>query len=370
MDTSANRRIILLGATGYTGGLVAQELVDQGARPVLAGRDAGRLQDLATQLGGLETAVADAGDPDSLQPLMGPGDVVISTVGPFERFGHHVAETAARAGSHYLDSTGEVGFVQGLLDNLDGTAKASGSTMLPAFGFDYVPGLLAGALAARDAGPEIDTLRIGYFHIGPMNPLVDLSAGTRQTLLDAGGTRMPMWRNGTSVQVRPGSASATFTVAGQRRRAVRLSGTEVVFLPRGVPGLRTVDVYNGWFPARPAQALMAASGVTAKLPRVPGALADKVKGRIVGHGGPDAQRRERQRMGVVAVALASDGTELAEVHLEGPNTYTLTGRLLAWGARELAADTFPHGVLSPVEAFGLQRLSDGAAQLGLTRVDH
>ncbi|MDO5619139.1 saccharopine dehydrogenase family protein [Kocuria sp.] len=365
MKSFSQRRIIVLGATGYTGGLVGQELVAQGVRPVLAGRNAARLRHLAEQHGNLEVAVVDASDSDDLKALFGPEDVVISTVGPFERFGRPVAEAAAHAGSHYLDSTGEVGFVHELIKGLDDDAKATGSTMLPAFGFDYVPGLLAGALATQSAGAQARGLRIGYFHIGPMNPWVDLSAGTRQTLADSGGSALPSWRNPTLVNLRPGSASAVFSVTGKRRRALRLSGTEVLFLPRSLPGLDTVEVYNGWFPTRPAQALMAVSGVMAKLPLVSMASAP---GWMIGTGGPDTQQRERQRMSVVAVALDGRGNALSQVSLEGPNTYTLTARLLAWGARELAVGSFPAGVLSPVEVFGLQRLEDGAAHLGLIRV--
>lgn len=85
---------------------------------------------------------------------MSPGDVLITTVGPFERFGYPVAEAAALAGAHYIDSTGEVGFVRELQGRLDGIARANGSIMLPAFGYDYVPGVLAGTLATR--GTRVD----------------------------------------------------------------------------------------------------------------------------------------------------------------------------------------------------------------------
>jgi short subunit dehydrogenase-like uncharacterized protein len=81
-------RIVLYLATGYIGGLVAQSMVARGAHPVLAGRDQGRLSVLAAQLSRagdqreLETAVADA-EPGPLRDLIGPGDVLVSTAGPF-----------------------------------------------------------------------------------------------------------------------------------------------------------------------------------------------------------------------------------------------------------------------------------------------
>ncbi|MFE5285027.1 saccharopine dehydrogenase NADP-binding domain-containing protein [Nocardia sp. NPDC056611] len=148
-------RIVLLGATGYTGDLVLHALLRRGIKPVLAGRNRAAARALAEQAGGLEFAVADASDTASITALVSPGDVLITTVGPFERFGYPVAEAAALAGAHYIDSTGEVGFVRELQGRLHGIARANGSIMLPAFGYDYVPGVLAGTLAALP-GPQAD----------------------------------------------------------------------------------------------------------------------------------------------------------------------------------------------------------------------
>ena len=67
-------RIVLLGASGYTGARTAEALVARGARPVLAGRNPARLDPLAERLGGLETAVADVTTPDSLADLLGRGE--------------------------------------------------------------------------------------------------------------------------------------------------------------------------------------------------------------------------------------------------------------------------------------------------------
>ncbi len=76
-------KIVLFGATGYTGRLVAGALVAGGAAPLLAGRDRDRLDSLSARLGGLETAIADAAGPESLRSLLDRGDVLVSTVGPF-----------------------------------------------------------------------------------------------------------------------------------------------------------------------------------------------------------------------------------------------------------------------------------------------
>src|SRR4051795_1157771 len=84
---SGAMRIVVFGATGYTGRLVAERLVAQGARPVLAGRDDARLSELASALGELETARADAMRQNSVFDLVESGDVLVSTVGPFVKWG-------------------------------------------------------------------------------------------------------------------------------------------------------------------------------------------------------------------------------------------------------------------------------------------
>src|SRR5918992_4091968 len=103
-------RIVLFGATGYTGGRTAEAMVRRGLRPVLAGRDPDRLAALAQRLGGLDTAVAHVTDEASVAALVGPGDVLVSTVGPFARLGAPALAAAVRAGAIYLDSTGEPPF--------------------------------------------------------------------------------------------------------------------------------------------------------------------------------------------------------------------------------------------------------------------
>ncbi|MGO1289494.1 MAG: saccharopine dehydrogenase NADP-binding domain-containing protein, partial [Cellulosimicrobium funkei] len=197
----ATGRIVLLGATGYTGTLVAHELVARGARPVLAGRSEDRLDALAADLATetpaatapsaarhraeptgspeavsppsgtsartpLETAVADVDDARTVRALVGPGDVLVSTVGPFGRHGGPAVEAAIDAGAVYLDSTGEPAFIRRVFDELGPRARRTGAALLTAFGHDWVPGNLAGALALQEEGADAVRLEIGYFPTG------------------------------------------------------------------------------------------------------------------------------------------------------------------------------------------------------------
>lgn len=360
-------RIVVLGATGYTGGLVVDSLVARGVRPVLAGRSPERLRAIAARHGDLEIALADVNREDSVRQLVGHGDVLISTVGPFTRFGEPAAEAAAHAGAHYLDSTGEVGFVKMLGEKLHRTARENGSTMIPAFGYDYVPGMLAGAIALERGGADARALRIAYFLRG--DTAGGLSSGTRATMVEGLGGDVPTWRMGRLVEVPGASAVRRFPVAGSERPAVLFTGTEVLFLPELAPALQEVSVYLGWFGGA-SRALSLVSRAAHSIGSTP--LGRAALNRVAttmrprSSGGPDAAARARTSSHVLAQALDDDGQELAEVHLTGPNTYTLTGDLMAEAAialREGAGQAL--GVTGPVQAFGTQGLQALAARARL-----
>jgi hypothetical protein len=118
--------------------------------------------------------------------------------------------------------------------------------------------------------------------------------------------------------------------------------------------------------------VQAFSAVGAPLARLPGAgaLARAVTGplaRQTGRGPDEAARRGGGSL-VVAVAADDGGRELATVRLHGPDPYTLTARLLAWGAGRAAGHGLAStGALGPVDAFGLAALQAGAAAAGLER---
>src|SRR5262245_20911752 len=131
-------RIVIFGATGYTGRLTAEALVARGGRPLLAGRSAERLRTLAAELGGdLETAVADVADRASVAALVEPGDVIVATVGPFARHGDPAVEAAIAAGAMYLDSTGEPAFIRRVFERFGGDAERAGAALVTAFGYDW-----------------------------------------------------------------------------------------------------------------------------------------------------------------------------------------------------------------------------------------
>ncbi|WP_240363239.1 saccharopine dehydrogenase NADP-binding domain-containing protein [Streptomyces sp. S1A1-7] len=382
------RRIVLLGATGYTGQRVLRELLARGGKPTLVGRNRTKMLALADRLGAelpvVEVDVTSAAD---LTRLLEPSDVVVSTVGPFMQLGMATVTAAARAGAHYFDSTGEGTFARRVLAELDSLAATRGATLVPAFGYDYVPGNLAGALALEKAGLRARHVEIGYFvtRSGHGDELLYRSTlrdaytlttgGTRQTLVGAAADDGFAYRashpEGPSrlVDERAAKRVRTFRYAGVKRAAITVPGTEHLGLPVVFPQLESVEVGLGWLGrwTRPVQIAATLQAPLLRSAKVRAALA-RWSERLPGsQREPDPDGRSL----VIAVARDGHGRPLATTALTGPDPYEMTGSLLAWGAVHAAAPdaVLKPGAHGPVAAFGLDTLRLGAAEAGVHEVD-
>jgi short subunit dehydrogenase-like uncharacterized protein len=365
-------RVVLFGATGYTGRLVAEALLRRGRVPVLAGRNPERLDALAAELSPdvrLDTAVGDATHGSEVAALLRPGDVLVSTVGPFQRLGWAAVEAVTKVGATYFDSTGEPPFLSRVFTELHERAVDSGARLVPAFGYDFVPGNLAAALALREAGAAATRVDVGYFVRGS-----GVSGGTLASVAGVFTEPGSALRNGALVQERPASRVRAFTLRGRAASGISVGGTEHLTLPRTYPGLLDVDVFLGWTGPL-SRALQAGSAVGQGVARLPG-VGDMVRsagGALLGRvlpgstGGPDTAARAAAGSVAVAEAYDSAGHLLARVDLQGPGPYDLTAELLAWAA--VHAQTLRgSGVLGPVDGFGLETLEAGCAELGLRRL--
>jgi short subunit dehydrogenase-like uncharacterized protein len=148
--------IVLYGATGYTGRLVAQELARRGLDHVLSGRNAGKLAAL-----GPNTSAVALDDDAGLRELLEPARVVINCAGPFTLAGDALVRAAIATGTHYVDSTGEQTFIKMVFDRHAATAERAGVALVPALGFDYAPGDCIARVAAQGLEP-LEEIVIAY----------------------------------------------------------------------------------------------------------------------------------------------------------------------------------------------------------------
>jgi short subunit dehydrogenase-like uncharacterized protein len=140
--------IIVWGATGFTGALVCEYLLAQygtgeSLRWAIAGRDAARLDDLKTSLGqnaaSLTTIVADSFDDGALRQMVVRCRTVITTVGPYAKYGSPLVAACVAAGTHYCDLAGEAQWIRSMIDKHHEAAVASGAKIVTCCGFDSVP---------------------------------------------------------------------------------------------------------------------------------------------------------------------------------------------------------------------------------------
>jgi short subunit dehydrogenase-like uncharacterized protein len=288
------------------------------------------------------------------------------------------------AGAIYLDSSGEPPFIRQVFEEFGPRAERTGAVLLTAFGYDYVPGNLAGALALEAAGPTATRVQVGYFVRGDIRK--GTSAGTRASvaglLLEPGYA----FRGGRIVTERTGAHVMSFEVDGNSRQAFSIGSSEHFALPRLRPGaeaaggipagaltqsgapLTEVGVYLGWFGAATRFVPYAAALATpmARLPGVRWALDEQARRIQRSRGEPGAAAG----IGTDVVAVAGDasGQALAAVHLAGRDPYSFTASILAWAAGRAAAQGVrPAGALGPVEAFGLGSLESACASAGFHR---
>jgi short subunit dehydrogenase-like uncharacterized protein len=158
--------VVLLGGTGFTGALTAQELArraPQGTRWALAGRNRGKLEALRDELGAdVPLLHADVTDPASLREVAASARVIATTVGPYVHYGEPVVAACASAGTDYCDLTGEPEFVDRMYVEHHAEAERTGARLVHACGFDSIPHDL-GVLFTVEQLPEGVPLRVRGF---------------------------------------------------------------------------------------------------------------------------------------------------------------------------------------------------------------
>ena len=135
--------VVLFGATGFTGALTAEYLA-KNAPPelswALAGRNRGKLEAVRAKLGvEVDLLIADVEDPASLKTVAEATRILVTTVGPYVRYGEPLVAACAEAGTDYLDLTGESEFVDRMYVAYHAKAVETGARIIHCCGFDSIP---------------------------------------------------------------------------------------------------------------------------------------------------------------------------------------------------------------------------------------
>jgi short subunit dehydrogenase-like uncharacterized protein len=327
--------IVLVGASGFTGRLVARAIRRRKLPLAIAGRDPGKLGALAEELDAVEVRACDVTQPASIEKALVGARVCVSCAGPFLKLGEPVVAACASRGVHYLDTTGEQPFVRMVFEKY-GAAKAA---LVPAFAFEVAIGDAAAALAARGV-EAIDSVEIAY-----AVPKFAPSRGTLLSIVGLAGQEMAL-------------AGETRRIDG--KRALLFPSPELVTVPRHV-NARIVKTFAVASRAQSMAMRIGAPFVSRIGPRLRGFLERRVAGRPEG---PSDEIRASQTWSVHATAR---GKTERTVVVRGRDVYGITAEIAALGAARLLGST-ARGPLAPSQAVPADEIFRDLAPFGV-RID-
>ncbi len=347
------KEFLLYGATGYTGALTARMSVQQGLRPLLAGRNREKVEALAGELG-LPWRAFGLDDKLALQSALSEVAVVLHCAGPYSQTYPPMVEACLRTGTHYLDLTGEMAEHEALAAR-DAEAKAAGVMVLPSVGFDVVP---SDCLAVHVAGrlPSATHLALAFSSAGGW------SRGTMISSMEAAAHPGIVRRAGKLTRVPAAYRSRKIDFGSGPVNCVTIPWGDVAtaYYSTGIPNIETYIALPGTL----QRVLRSADAVA---PFATSKLGQRVLKGLVGllPAGPDEKSREQGYALLWAEASDEAGRRVVS-RMRTPHSYTLTALTgLDIVRRVLAGDVHP-GYQTPAKAYGPELVMEIA---GVTRWD-
>ena len=374
--------VAILGATGFTGSLTARYLaanMPPQARWAIAGRNSRKLEAVRAELPESAQDVgvieADVEDPDSIAELAEHTRVLITTVGPYLKYGEPAVAACAQAGTDYVDLCGEPEFVDQMWLRYHDRARETGARIVHSCGFDSIPYDLGALFSVQQLPEQVPIALEGFVRAGGK-----FSGGTMHSAINAMG------------RLREGAR-----VARERKRREPRPNGRIVKGVRGTP--HRDELAGGWvvpFPTIDPQTVLRSARA---LPRygpqftyshylVAGSL-PMLAGLATGAGsvillaqlpqtrnlllklkrpgeGPSAEQRAKSWFKVTFAARAAGQEIVTEVRGGDPG-YDETSKMLAESAMCLAFDQLPDtaGQVTQAVAMGnalIDRLSAGGIE--------
>ena len=319
---------MIYGANGYTGELVARLAVARGERPVLAGRNAAAVGELATSLA-LDAMVVDLADTKALHAALEQVDAVAHCAGPFARTAKPVVDACLATRTHYVDVTGEPEVFEAVLAR-DADAAAAGITLLTGGGYDVVPTDCLAAMLAAEL-PDATSLEMAFRAGGGVSrgtalTGLDISTGGALRRVDGKLVRGPLGEPSREVEFPSGTRTVGAITWGDVVTAYHSTGIPNITVLSSVPKATVALKLLRFAPFR--------------------ALAARAVRRRAA--GPSAEARARSKVEIVAEVRSPTGTRRAR--LIGPNAYDITADAVVREIPLLGSATA--GAHTPSTAFG------------------
>jgi short subunit dehydrogenase-like uncharacterized protein len=328
---------LIYGANGYTGELITRYAAEQGLKPLLAGRNAAKVESLAKQYG-FDFHAFDLNDPAKADAALRDVEFVLHCAGPFSLTSAPMVEACLRNKRHYLDITGEISVFEALATR-DKAARDAGIMIMPGVGFDVVPSdCLARHL--KDRLPSATHLTLAFYGLGR------ISHGTQATMTMNVGRGGAVRRNGEIESVPAAWKTRKIDFGEVKKTGVTIPWGDVAtaFYSTGIPNIEVYTVvpepqlkllklsrYFGWLLAtKPLQSIL--------LKQIPA-------------GGPADEERATGKTYLWGEATDGAGNKV-ESRQQGAEGYTLTALTALKIAGKILNGDFCTGFQTPAKCYG------------------
>jgi Uncharacterized conserved protein len=328
---------LIYGANGYTGELITRYAVERGMSPILAGRNAIAVEELAKKHH-LEYRVFSLDETGRLDAALQEVEMVLHCAGPFSLTSKPMVEACLRNKKHYTDITGEIAVFEAMA-RLDEKAKSAGIMVMPGVGFDVVPSdCLARHL--KDRLPSATHLSLAFYGMGK------LSHGTQATMTMNVGKGGAIRKDGkiTSVPAAWKTREIDFGEVTKTGVTIPWGDVATAYYSTGIPNIEVYTVvpkqqlrlmklsrYVGWLLAiKPVQ--------------------DYLQKQIPAGGPSDAERAKGKTL-LWGVARDLNGNRV-EARMQFPEGYTTTALTALNITQKILDGNFTPGYQTPAKAYG------------------
>jgi short subunit dehydrogenase-like uncharacterized protein len=364
---STTKKVIVYGASGYTGRLICEYLREFNLPFIAAGRDKSRIAQALDRVPGIDTVeheiVEVAHEAGPLTELFAGASVVCNTVGPFARYGGEVVEACIEAGCHYLDTTGEQDWLIDCDENYGPRMAAKGLLLAPGIAQMYTTGEIAAGLCLET--PGLDTLDILVFWKG-----LPTVASTRTILVNAALAKAHYLEQNSYVEWPADGGLHDVVVPGQHETGLALpwGGTSHPVWFKRDPRVANVKVLGGVFDRALMQGVpLIVTAVVEQIKELPADEKYRVLTEQAAAVMSEMPPRENTRINTSLDSVHASGP-LGRAHcvIHGNSNYKQTGLLQAYGAYSLLQQPPRRaGFASGCQAFGHRELLGVLRRFGL-----
>lgn len=330
-------KFLIYGANGYTGELITRYAVERGLKPVLAGRNAIKIEELAKK-DHLEYRVFSLDEKSRMDAALEEVDVVLHCAGPFSLTARPMVEACLKNKKHYADITGEIQVFEAMA-SLDRRAQEAGRMIMSGAGFDVVPTDCL-AVHLKNRLSTANYLTLAFYGIG------GLSHGTQATMTMNIGRGGAIRKDGKIMRVPAAFKSREIDFGGAKKRAVSIPWGDVATAYHST-GIPNVEVYTVVPPSN-LRLLKASRFLGWLLATKP--IQDYLQSQIP-PGGPSDEERAKGKTLLWGEAEDPNGNRV-ESRMTAPEGYTMTALTALNIVQKILDGNFKPGYQTPAGAYG------------------